>query len=100
MAFQYSLFSYYYCAIFMSSLQVEYVSLDDLLGQSDFVSVHCPFTPETQNLFNKDTFAKMKKSAIFINTSRGKVVDQDALYDVSPALCVFIYFILICCRRL
>lgn len=43
--------------------------------------MHCPLTPKTKNLFNKETFAKMKSTAILVNTSRGPVVDQDALYD-------------------
>ena len=47
------------------------VSLDDLLSQSDFVIVTCALTPETKEMFNDATFAKMKPNAIFVNTSRG-----------------------------
>ncbi|TZF82154.1 2-hydroxyacid dehydrogenase [Pedobacter sp. BS3] len=54
------------------------VSFDELLAQSDIISVHCPLTPETHHLFNDDSFAKMKQSAMLINTSRGAVVDTDA----------------------
>jgi len=61
--------------------QVEYVEMDKLLHESDIVSVHCPLSEKTKNLFCKDTFAKMKKSAIFINTSRGGLVNQDDLYE-------------------
>ncbi|MEX1021241.1 MAG: D-glycerate dehydrogenase [Litorilinea sp.] len=57
-----------------------YVEMDELLATSDFISIHCQLSPETRDLFNPDAFAKMKKSAILINTSRGGVVDQDALY--------------------
>ncbi|KAH3843466.1 glyoxylate reductase/hydroxypyruvate reductase-like [Dreissena polymorpha] len=58
----------------------EYVSFDELLKMSDFVIACCSITPENHHLFNADAFGKMKKSAIFINASRGILVDQDALY--------------------
>lgn len=57
----------------------ERVTFDELLAQSDFVSVSCALTPETKEIFNESAFKKMKPSAIFVNTSRGGVVDQDAL---------------------
>ena len=56
-------------------------SLDELLAESDFVSVHVPLTEETRHLINADTLAQMKPTAILINSSRGPVVDSDALYD-------------------
>ena len=59
----------------------EHVPLDTLLEQSDFVIVCCALTPETRGIFNKAAFAKMKKSAIFINISRGLCVNQEDLYD-------------------
>jgi lactate dehydrogenase-like 2-hydroxyacid dehydrogenase len=55
------------------------ISLETLLGQSDFVSVHCPLMPETRGLINESALRSMKKSAILINTARGPVVDSDAL---------------------
>ncbi|XP_044252794.1 glyoxylate reductase/hydroxypyruvate reductase [Tribolium madens] len=55
------------------------VTFDELLSQSDFVVVCCALTPETKEMFNEGAFKKMKKSAVFVNTSRGGVVDQDAL---------------------
>ena len=58
---------------------VEFVSLDELLSSSDIITCHCPLTTETENLINEDTISKMKKSAIFINTSRGPVVNEKAL---------------------
>lgn len=58
---------------------VDFVSLDNLLAQSDFVSVHVPLTPETTNLINSGALGKMMPNAILVNTSRGPVVDQDAL---------------------
>jgi D-3-phosphoglycerate dehydrogenase len=58
---------------------VELVSLDDLLTRSDFLSIHCPLTDETRNLINSERFARMKPSAFLINTSRGGLVDPQAL---------------------
>ncbi len=55
------------------------VELDELLAVSDYVSVHVPLMPETRHLFNAATFAKMKKTAYLINTSRGPVIDEAAL---------------------
>jgi lactate dehydrogenase-like 2-hydroxyacid dehydrogenase len=64
-----------------AALGVERAALDDVLSQSDFVSLHCPLNAETRHLMNAGTLAKMKPSAILINTTRGPVVDQAALYD-------------------
>lgn len=55
------------------------VDLDKLLQESDYVVVTTALVPETKEMFNKQTFEKMKKNAIFINVSRGEVVDQSAL---------------------
>ncbi|XP_050677218.1 glyoxylate reductase/hydroxypyruvate reductase [Leptidea sinapis] len=57
------------------------VSFEELLVQSDFVICCAALTPETKEIFNKDAFNKMKKTAIFVNTSRGDLVDQDALIE-------------------
>ena len=57
----------------------KYLSLEELLKVSDIVSVHLPLTPNTSHLFGEKEFSLMKKSAIFINTSRGGIVDQAAL---------------------
>jgi glyoxylate/hydroxypyruvate reductase len=59
----------------------EYVDFDKLLSESDFISIHCQLTPETQNLFDSHAFKKMKSTAILINTSRGGVIDQEALFE-------------------
>jgi glyoxylate reductase len=64
-----------------ASHQIEYRPLDALLGESDFVSIHTPLTPETHHLMNRERFARMKPGAILINTSRGPVVDTDALVE-------------------
>ena len=55
--------------------------IDELLATSDVVSVHAPLTRETDHLFNAATFAKMKRGAYFVNTSRGKLMDESALCD-------------------
>ena len=58
---------------------VVFCDKDELLAKSDFVSLHCPLTPLTEGMVNADFLAKMKNSAILINTSRGQVVDEKAL---------------------
>jgi glyoxylate reductase len=58
---------------------VEYVSLDRLLAESDFISLHVPLMPETRHLISDGEFSKMKPTAYVINTARGPVVDEAAL---------------------
>ncbi|XP_018569219.1 glyoxylate reductase/hydroxypyruvate reductase-like [Anoplophora glabripennis] len=53
---------------------------DTLIKDSDFIFIAAPLTPETEGMCNEDFFSKMKKTAVFVNISRGKVVDQKALY--------------------
>ena len=60
---------------------VEQVSFDRLLSESDIISVHCPLNADSEDLFNKDTFSKMKKGSLFVNTARGGVVVEQDLYD-------------------
>lgn len=60
-------------------------SLDELLAQSDFVSLHVPLSPATHHLMNRETLGKMRPAAILVNTSRGPVVDSDALYEALKA---------------
>lgn len=57
------------------------VDWDTLLRESDFISIHTPLTPQTRGLINADALAKMKRTAILVNTARGPVVDSRALYD-------------------
>ena len=54
-------------------------ALEDVLGEADFVSLHCPALPETRHLMNAERFSQMKQSGILINTARGDVVDEAAL---------------------
>jgi phosphoglycerate dehydrogenase-like enzyme len=60
---------------------IRYVELDDALSQADFVSLHLPLTPTTQNLIDARALARMKRGAYLINTSRGALVDEAALAD-------------------
>ena len=59
----------------------EPVDFDTLVKESDFISCHVPLNDKTRHLFNAQAFAKMKKTAIFINTSRGGLVDTAALFN-------------------
>jgi lactate dehydrogenase-like 2-hydroxyacid dehydrogenase len=59
--------------------------LDELLAEADFVSLHVPLTEETRHLIDARALAKMKPTAILVNSSRGPVVDTDALYDALAA---------------
>ena len=58
---------------------LKYVELDELLKQSDFVSLHCPLTESTEGLINSDSISKMKDSAFLINTSRGGLIVEEDL---------------------
>ena len=60
---------------------VEFVTTDELLAESDFVTLHCPLTPQTESMVNAEFISKMKSSAVLINTSRGQVIDEQALAD-------------------
>ena len=59
--------------------QVTFVELDELLAESDVVTLHVPLTPETHHLIGKAALARMKPTALLVNTARGPVVDTDAL---------------------
>lgn len=69
----------YHDDAFATAMGVRYVSLNELLEQSDFVTLHCALTPDTYQLIGHDELARMKPEAILINAARGPVVDTDAL---------------------
>lgn len=62
-------------------LGATWVDFPTLLRESDFISIHCPLTPQTRHLFNAEAFRQMKPTAILINTARGPIVDTQALYE-------------------
>lgn len=64
-----------------NKLNIKYVSLQDLMKQSDIISLHVPLTKETHHLINRDLLSLCKKDAILINTARGNVVDMEALAE-------------------
>ncbi len=61
--------------------EAEFVSLEQLLNESDVVSVHCPLNEQSADMMNSTAFSKMKDGAFFINTSRGGTVDEQALFE-------------------
>ena len=61
--------------------EIEYVSLDELFSRSDVISLHCPLTEETRHLIDGAAIAKMKKGVVIINTSRGALIDTEALLE-------------------
>ena len=63
------------------SLGVKYVSFDKLISQSDVISIHVPLTKQTDQLFNKKIFKKMKKTAFLVNTARGKIINEKDLIE-------------------
>lgn len=65
----------------ISDSDLHYVELDELLAKSDVISLHCPLTDETRHIINSDAVSKLKKGVTIINTSRGGLVDTDALIE-------------------
>ncbi len=63
------------------ALGVELVSLDQLMRRADFISVHCPLSDSTRGLIGAEQIGQMKSDAYLMNTARGGIVDEDALYD-------------------
>ena len=67
---------------------IRYVSLDELLEHSDYITLHCPLNEQTKHMINKDTIAKMKASAIIINTGRGALINEADLCEALAAKCI------------
>ena len=60
---------------------IDYVSTDELFTRSDIISLHCPLTPETRHMIDAEAIGKMKKGVVIINTSRGGLIDAEALLE-------------------
>lgn len=65
----------------MKEKGIEYMEFDDVLAQSDILSLHCPLTPETHHIINRESLQKMKKGSMLVNTSRGKLVDTASVIE-------------------
>jgi D-3-phosphoglycerate dehydrogenase len=66
---------------FINEVGMITTDFNTLVASSDFISCHVPSTPDTKHMFNESTFSNMKSSAFFINSSRGDIVDENALYN-------------------
>ena len=64
---------------------IRYVSLDELLEHSDYITLHCPLNEQTKHMINKDTIAKMKSNAVIINTGRGGLIKESDLCEALAA---------------
>ena len=60
---------------------IDYVTLDELFERADIISLHCPLTGETRHLIGRESIGRMKKGVVIVNTSRGALIDSDALLD-------------------
>ncbi len=70
-----------YDAFPAANSDISYVTLDELFARSDIISLHCPLTDDTKHMINADAIAKMKKGVVILNTSRGALVDAEALLE-------------------
>lgn len=66
---------------FINEVGMITTDFNTLIASSDFISCHVPSTPDTMHMFNESTFSNMKSTAFFINSSRGEIVDENALYN-------------------
>lgn len=66
---------------FADEVGMTYTSLDELYADSDIISLHCPLTPETDHMIDKNAISKMKKGVMVINTGRGRLIDTNDLID-------------------
>jgi len=60
---------------------VKYMSQDEVFAQADIISLHCPLTPESHHMINRQTLSQMKRGVMLINTSRGKLIDTEAAIE-------------------
>lgn len=79
--FEYLVYDPYVKEEELTDTPVKKVSFETLLKRSDVVSIHAPLVDETRNLFDAEAFERMRDEAVLVNTARGPIVDEDALYD-------------------
>jgi glyoxylate reductase len=72
-----------------SDVKATRVGFETLLTESDYISLHTPLTPDTHHLIDSEALSRMKPSAVLVNTSRGPVVDTEALYEALKARQIF-----------
>lgn len=77
------------------AIGVELVTFDEALSSADFISMHMPLTPATSQMFNDDTFSKMKRGVRIVNVARGGVIDEEALLRALDSGIVAQVFILL-----
>src|SRR5690606_21681855 len=66
---------------FITRHHIELASVNQILEQADFISIHVPLCESTESMIGRDELKKMKKTAFIVNTARGGIIDEDALYD-------------------
>lgn len=66
---------------FAQETGAKYVDFDTIVKEADFITIHSPLNEETKNMFNDETFHKMKNKAVIVNTARGGIIDEAALYE-------------------
>lgn len=67
---------------FASKNNIEYVTIERILKEADFISLHLPLTKDTEHIIGENELKMMKKNAVIVNTARGGLIDENALYDV------------------
>jgi len=87
-AFDMSVVAYTSKSVDMLPSYIQKRTLDEVLAESDVLSLHCPLTPETQHLINRQTLQKMKSSAILINTGRGPLINDQDVADALSGNCL------------
>lgn len=87
-AFDMSVVAYTSKSVDMLPSYIQKRTLDEVLAESDVLSLHCPLTPETQHLINRQTLQKMKSSAILINTGRGPLINDQDVADALNGNCL------------
>ena len=66
---------------FRQECNIQYTNIDTILEKADFITIHSPLNDETKNMFGKEQFEKMKQHAVIVNTARGGIIDEAALYE-------------------